>query len=551
MSELAEKESPFPRVGKLHLTALLAILLLATAVRFHDIARHPLWLDEFLALGHSAGQGKEGFFSDVPLAVSGVRTPPPDVTGRVGFAPYPRIWRGMARDVHPPLYQVLLRVWRDLLNPITGQNDATVRGLGALLGVVGVALLWDVVRLLHGPAPGLWAALIMALATPQIQWAQDARPYTLLVLLGLGAIDAVVRFERLGPGAGRAAALGLSTLGAALTHYYALPALFTLGCYAALRLRGRARAQAGAALLAGVVAFAMLWGPTLLTHVRGGAVHSGYLVDDTPGHLSRTLVRLAVLPARSLNDPSPRIVAVACLGAILFMLPLLLRRRRPDLTLWGWWMAGAVAPALAIDLIKRWEQLDLLRYTSLVTPGFYAMIAAAGSGLLVRRRTWMRHILPAAAALSCVVSLPRAYDERQNPQPDYPWLAEHFATRVRPGDVLVLHHAQERGSTVLWYMAMSWYIPPDAMPKTVVFLMDEPDAAAAAVLRNATNVWIVSGSGGTLPGITAGRVPGYGVSGFNLPHLQQWVKPSPDEESREDAEHKGPGNAQPTSAPAR
>lgn len=284
--------------------------------------------------------------------------------------------------------------------------------------------------------------------------------------------------------------------------------------------------QAGAALLAGVATFAAVWGPTLAIHVRGGEVHSAYLVDDAPGHVGRTLVRLAVLPARSLNELSPRMTAVACFGAIVFVLPLLLRRRRPDLALWGWWMVGAVAPALAIDLLKRWEQLDRLRYTSLATPAFYAMIAAVVGGSLVPRRVWLRHVVPAVAVLSCIVSLPRAYDERQNPQPDYPWLADNFANRAEPGDVLVFHHATDRGSPVLWYMAMFWYVPPAAMPDTVVFLMDEPNAAEAAALRNATNVWSVSASGGDLPrGVSAGRVLGHSVSGFNLPVLQQWVKP--------------------------
>ena len=518
---------------RLHLAALLAILLLALVVRFHDITRHSIWLDEFLAILHSAGQG-DAFFSlahgartggaEGSLATSGARTPPPDLVGRHHRAPYPQIWRGMLGDVHPPLYQLLLRVWRDLLNPLFGDGDAMIRTLGVLLGVAGVALLWDVVRLLHGPGPALWAALIMALAMPQIQFAQDARPYTLLALLALGAINSVVRLERFGPSLPRAIALGLCTLGTALTHYYGVPPLIALGCYAALRLRGRARIQAGAALLGGAIAFLILWGPTLLVHVRGGDVHSAYLVDAAPGHLGRTLVRLAVLPARSLNEPSSAATPVACLGAILFVLPLLLRRRRPELMLWGWWMAAAVAPALLIDLLKKWEQLDLLRYTSLAMPAFYAMIAAVVGGALAARRPWLRHVIPAMAVLSCLVSLPRAYEETQNPKPDYPWLAKNFAEHAHPGDVLVFHHASDRGSPLLWYLAMSWYLPAEKMPNTVVFLMDAPNEAESDVLRKATSLWTVSEAGGTLPAsLIEGRTIGHATTGFNLPVLQQWM----------------------------
>jgi hypothetical protein len=219
---------------------------------------------------------------------------------------------------------------------------------------------------------------------------------------------------------------------------------------------------------------------------------------------------------------------VACFGAILFVLPLLLRRRRPELMLWGWWMAGAVAPALLIDLLRKWEQLDLLRYTSLAMPAFYALIASVvgggGGGAFAARRPWLRHVIPAMAVLSCLISLPRAYEETQNPKPDYPWLAKNFAEHAHPGDVLVFHHASDRGSPLLWYLAMSWYVPAEKMPQTAVFLMDAPNHAESEVLRKAHSVWTVSEAGGTLPAsLIEGRTVGHTTTGFNLPVLQQWM----------------------------
>ena len=110
----------------------------------------------------------------------------------------------------------------------------------------------------------------------------------------------------------------------------------------------------------------------------------------------------------------------------------------------------------------------------------------------------MRHVIPAIAVLSCLVSLPRAYEETQNPKPDYPWLAENLAQHAQPRDVLVFHHGSDRGSPLLWYLAMSWYVPAEKMPQTVVFLMDAPNEAEADVLRMAHSVWTISDAGGTL-----------------------------------------------------
>jgi hypothetical protein len=491
-------------------------------VRIYGITRHPLWLDEYFSLQHSAGRGHGRLLH----ASSGVRAPSPDLLGLQSRAPYPEIWRGMvaAPDVHPPLFQIVLRVWRDVVGRVVGESDAMLRALAVLFGLASIAVLFDVARLLHGTTAALWAALIAALAAPQIHWAQDARPYTLLLALALGAIDAVVRLERFGPGRLRAAALWACTLAAALTHYYALPALFALGCYAAVRLRGRARAHAGVALFGGVITFALMWGPAMAQQLRTAASEAGFLSDAAPGHLLRTAQRLALLPARSLSDPPGPAVAVAYLGAIVFALPLLLRRRRPDLAVWGWWLAGAVAPALVFDLTREWKQLEYLRYTSLALPAFYVIVAAAVSAEAFPGRRWFRHVVPAAAALSCALALPQTYATTQTPKPDFPHLARTLASHAAPGDVLVFYQRYDGGYPLLWYLALSRYAP-QAMPDKVVFLTGPPDERARDVLREARSVWVVCDPGEVMPvGVTDNRVAGEWATGFNLPLLQRWVR---------------------------
>jgi hypothetical protein len=501
--------------------SLIVILLIAAAVRFHGLTRHPLWLDEFFSLQHSAGRGADR----LSLATSGVRTPPPDLVGLHSRAPYPQIWRGMAsqnNDVHPPLFQIVLRLWRDALDPIVGETDAMLRTLAVLFGVASVGLMFDVVRLLHGTRPAAWAALIMALATPQLHWAQDTRPYTMMFVLVLGAIDAVIRLERHGPGAWRTVALACCTFAAGLTHYYSLPALAALGLYALVRLRGAARMQAGAALLGAVALFAALWGPSLLVQLRGAVNQAAFLRDDAPGHLMRSLTRVALLPQQSLNEPSPQIAAIACLGAVLYVIPLLMHRRRPDLLLWAFWMAGGIVLPLYMDVRHQWKQLEYLRYGSVVMLAFYPLIAT----LLDRAgRSWMRHVLPAIAVVSCLVSLPRAYAETETPKPDYPYLAQALRDHVQPGDAIVFYRPADAGYPLLWYMGLSWYAR-DAMPQTAVFIMGPPDAQARAALRDARTLWSVADPGQELPaGVTDGRVPGPQTSGFNLPVLRAWPRP--------------------------
>jgi len=58
-----------------------------------------------------------------------------------------------------------------------------------------------------------------------VQFAQEARPYALLLALGMGTMDALARIATRGDNPRRLIALGLCLLGMALTHYFSLGAL--------------------------------------------------------------------------------------------------------------------------------------------------------------------------------------------------------------------------------------------------------------------------------------------------------------------------------------
>src|SRR5690606_10838474 len=85
--------------------SLLATLLLAFALRTHDAEVRSLWADEGWTMLLSEGPG----VGDVVQA--------------------------LADDQHPPLYFVLLRLWRD----VAGDTEFATRYLGILIGLVAVA----------------------------------------------------------------------------------------------------------------------------------------------------------------------------------------------------------------------------------------------------------------------------------------------------------------------------------------------------------------------------------------------------------------------------
>jgi mannosyltransferase len=150
------------RAGMQRAASLLVptlILLLAAALRFYRLAGQSLWSDE----GNSVALAQAG------LAEIAART---------------------ALDIHPPLYYWLLHFWMRLF----GQSEVAVRSLSAVVAVLLVAVIYKVGTRLFDRRAGLIAALIAAVSPFQVYYAQEARMYALLALLGALTVWATVEW---------------------------------------------------------------------------------------------------------------------------------------------------------------------------------------------------------------------------------------------------------------------------------------------------------------------------------------------------------------------
>jgi hypothetical protein len=128
--------------------SLLTILGLAAALRFAGLGQKSLWIDEG---------------TTVALA----RMP----WGEFGRA----LW---GYEANMTAYYLLVRAWL-----LLGDSEVWLRALSAGLGVAAVAALHLLGRTLRGPAMGALAAALLAVHPAHVSASQDARAYSLLVLL--------------------------------------------------------------------------------------------------------------------------------------------------------------------------------------------------------------------------------------------------------------------------------------------------------------------------------------------------------------------------------
>jgi len=135
----------------------LALTLVAFALRAHRLAAQSLWSDE-------------------------------DITLDRARLPLPEMVAALPRE-HAPLYFVLVRLWTRL----AGEGDLALRFPSLACGVLAVPLAAAVTWRLAGRRTAAIAALVVAVNPFQVWYGQEARMYTLLGTLALGALAAALR----------------------------------------------------------------------------------------------------------------------------------------------------------------------------------------------------------------------------------------------------------------------------------------------------------------------------------------------------------------------
>ncbi|MFN8465777.1 MAG: glycosyltransferase family 39 protein [Caldilineaceae bacterium] len=136
--------------------------------------------------------------------------------------------RWTANDIQPPLYYYIVGGW----GRIAGWSEWALRYPSAAFGVLAIALLAVLaLRLAQLRAAALLAALLAAVHPLLVYYGQEARMYTLLVLLGVLAAYVLARAaDRDPPGWRLWAAYVVVATAAIYTHYFAIFLLLGLGC---------------------------------------------------------------------------------------------------------------------------------------------------------------------------------------------------------------------------------------------------------------------------------------------------------------------------------
>ena len=149
-TESSVPHSPRGSTSALDLSLLAVITGVAAALRFHSLATKSFWFDE-----------------GVSVAIA-----------RLDWYNFARIlWR---REANMSLYYLLLHFWLHF-----GGSEFFVRTLSVLFAVAPIPVIYLFGRRLFDSRIGLIAAALLAVNAYHVQYSQDARSYSLMVLLCL------------------------------------------------------------------------------------------------------------------------------------------------------------------------------------------------------------------------------------------------------------------------------------------------------------------------------------------------------------------------------
>jgi mannosyltransferase len=134
------------------LLALVMIISLGAALRIIKLGSESLWLDEATSI----------YMAQESL---------------------PEIVQEVSKDVHPPLFYFVLHYWMKVF----GDSEFALRFLAVIFGVAAIPLVFILASRLFDQVTGLISALLLAASHFNIEYSQEARMYSMLVLLALGS----------------------------------------------------------------------------------------------------------------------------------------------------------------------------------------------------------------------------------------------------------------------------------------------------------------------------------------------------------------------------
>lgn len=315
---------------------------------------------------------------------------------------------------------LLMRVWLHL-----GPGEFWVRLPAAIFGIASIPLIYLLARKLVGVVPALAAAAIFAFSPTHVYYSQEARSYTMTILLVLVSSWFFVRAVE----QNRETDWALWTLFSVMavySHYFASLVMMAQACSLFFHKKPTPR---GRMVLHGLAILAIATpGLTYVLRVPPQAMTFLWMPKPTP----KQLLHIALF----LGGSGEKFL----LAVILWTTGVVAIRRegRSESAPGSYWrgmlvISWAVAPILLTALVSLRHPVFVQRYMIFSLPAT-VMLAGRGMGALVKRHIgfWLVVVL-------CATSIPTLFMGYRKPREDWRNATNVILASAQPGDAVVIY----------------------------------------------------------------------------------------------------------------
>lgn len=465
---------------------LLALILLAFGLRVHRLDAFSFWLDE----------GLTPLRSGYPVAEI--------LTNEI------TIQEGQTKDTHPPFFYLLIHFSRMLL----GESDWAYRYPSVLAGIFLIPLLYQLARRLDNSRIALFVALLAAINPLQVWYAQEARMYTLLTLLG--AVLSVILWQALnGRQLVRWMALYLPV--ACLAFYTHYTAIFLIAGQVLLWIWLLWRKKQYKLLFGGLIAGVLLISPLIpyiITRALTGIEANYFYVS--PLIMLQDMVHGFGL-GRSVDFKLAGVKLLDVAAGILLVLGLVGPARDGKR---GWlprlFLACCLmAPVIGLMLGSLIKPMYMgVRHIMLASPAFLLLLGRGVGFLNQKKAAFLRPLAWIGAAVLVagpVYSLQNLYTNPHYAKDDVRALIQYFELNAGDRDVLVFNDSILL--PLYWHYSQRQDLTATALPVYPYPALEETKGQLRALAERYDRIWFLDSPPGD------GRDSGHLVSRWLENHL--------------------------------
>ena len=399
------------RVGRVD-RLLAAAVVLGAVVRVWGIGAQSLWYDEWLT-----AEAASGSLSNLGRYV----------TRQAGI---------------PPAYFAVMWGWVRVF----GDSDAALRALSALAGVATIPVAYAAARELGQRRAVARVAAVLVAVHPMLVWySQEARPYSLLALLGALSLLTLARVWNRG-GQRELMAWALVCAVAIAVHYFAVFLVAAEAMFLLVVRRPSRRDLLEAGWPAGVLL--ALLAPFAVAQFSRRSNHDWITDYPLVGRL-RNAGRDALVGPTPYHDRLWQVIAVVAALAVVLVVVRGDRDQRRAAAVAGGLGAASILLALAANVVGVDVIIERYLIASLVL-----FVVAVAVGLGATRAP--RPVAWAAGAVFCVTSLAIVAADAREPalqRADWRAVADaHEAAEADGPRLLVLNLHGHLGRPLLWYL---------------------------------------------------------------------------------------------------